>query len=351
MPSVTVTVEGKIVDIPAHLMEGIRQVTMEAFERAQPVGEEIAGLLFGKRNELGWNVAAWRPIPLEDGSRPAVPLTESEEEAAGEILWDYRGDRELRGAEPIGWIRSRTRGMAALSPEDAQVCRRFFGEQRSLAVILRPASQRPMTAAFFYVDADAARQFSLRGVEIQIAADPDALEAEIERREELAAVQAAQAAAQPARAQVAPVQPTPPEATQYVPVVPEQPLFGDFQESQAPSRNWLKIGLGALAGALTTAVVCFLLLDRPLHFDAEIRRSEVVLTWNREAGFMTGVTGAELVVGGNARQLTIPELRSGEAFVPVPSGDFKVVLRLRGPYAENQQAALTFIRPPGYRVQ
>lgn len=346
MPAVTVTVEGKIVDIPAHLMEGIRQATMEAFERTQPVGEEIAGLLFGKRTELGWNVAAWRPIPLEDGSRPAVPLTNSEEEAAGEILWDYRGDRELRGMEPIGWIRSRTRGMAALSPEDAQVCRRFFGEQRSLAMILRPASQRPMTAAFFYVEADAARQFSLRGVEIQIAADPDALEAEVERQNKLAAVQIAQAAQAPPP----PIQPVQAEPVHYAPAVPEQPLFGDFQETLAPSRSWLKIGLGALAGALTTAVVCFFLLDRPLNFDAEIRRSEVVLTWNREVGFMTGATGADLAVGGEARALTLPELRSGEVSVPVPSGDFNVALRLRGPYAEDQRATLTFIRPPGHRV-
>jgi len=92
-------------------------------------------------------------------------------------------------------------------------------------------------------------------------------------------------------------------------------------------------------------------LDRPLHLDGEIRRSRVILTWNPEAGFMSGATGAELDVGGNATELTEAELRSGTASVPAPPGDFKVSLRLRGPYADNQRSVLTLIRPPGHQKE
>jgi len=331
---VTITVEGKVADIPAHLMEGMREAAMDAFRRAEPVGEEIAGLLFGARSDVGWTVTAWRPIPREDGSRPAVPLTESEEEAAGEILWEYKTDQRLRGADPVGWIRSRTRGMAALSPEDADVCRHLFGDEGSLAVILRPSTQRPMTAAFFHVTPGTpVSEFSRRGVVMSVLPIENA-------GQETPAVP----------------QPVGTGLTTESPVV--APVFGNEppareveNERPARRRRWLVPLLGALAGALTTAAGCFLFLDRPLRLDAEIRRSQVILSWNREAGFMSGATGAELDVGGEVTELTETELRSGTASVPAPPGDFKVGLRLRGPYADKQRSVLTLIRPPGHRKE
>lgn len=325
----TITVEGKVADIPAHLMEEMREAAMDAFRRAEPVGEEIAGLLFGARSEAGWTVTAWRPIPREDGSRAAVPLTESEEEAAGEILWEYKTDVALRGADPVGWVRSRTRGMAALSPEDADVCRHLFGDEGSLAVILRPSTQRPLLAAFIYVaPGDPARESSRRGVEMPILP----LE---EKGEEIAA------GTSPHEVSVATDSTTgdrnPPDRN-----LPE--------ERPAIRRRWILPLIGAMGGALTTALGCFLFLDRPLRLDAEIRRNQVVVTWNREAGLMTGATGAELEVAGDAKELTEAELRLGTASVPMPPGDFKVIFRLRGPYADTQRAVLTLIRRPGYRA-
>ncbi len=325
----TITVEGKIANIPDLLMEEMREAAMEAFRRTAPVGEEIAGLLFGARSDAGWTVTAWRPIPREDGSRAAVPLTESEEEAAGEILWEYKTDPQLHGADPVGWIRSRTRGMAALSPEDAEVCRHFFGDQGSLAVILRPTTQRPLTAALFHVAAGTpVRESSCRGVEMAILPK--------EHFETPAAD-----VSEPAVPVAAAPESSGPE---------EVAVLRNFEPARpaARKRRVLLIA-GALGGTLATVLGCFLFLDRPLSLDAEIRRSQVVLTWNRQVGFMTGATGAELDVAGDARELTEAELRAGRVSVSVPSGDFKVSLRLRGPYADGQQAVLTLIRQPGYR--
>jgi hypothetical protein len=317
----TITVEGKVADIPAHLMEGMREAAMDAFRRAEPVGDEIAGLLFGARSVEGWTVTAWRPIPREDGSKPAVPLTESEEEAAGEILWEYKTDKRLRGAEPVGWVRSRTRGMAALSPEDADVCRHLFGDEGSLAVILRPSTQRPMTAAFFYVAPETpVSEFSRRGVMMSVLPIEDAHEETVDVPQSVET-----------------------GLTTESPVFGSVPLAREIEnEPPARHRRWVLPLLGALVGALTAAAGCFLFLDRPLHLDGEIRRSPGDLNLESGSGLYERRHGR-----GTRRWRQCNRVDGGRITVGnrlCSGADLEIsrsAWRLRGPYADKQRSVLT----------
>lgn len=316
-------------------MESLRAAAMDAFHRSEPVGEEIAGLLFGRRTRMGWRVMAWRPILPGGSGSSAAPLTNEADATARAILADQLSDIELRLLSPLGWVRSRTRGMAALSPEDVAACQLLFHGKPCIAIILRPSTQKDMTAAFFEVKGEDRPDTSRRGVEASIAPLPftGSLEESPDVMEKSAGLTEAILA---------------PSETEPVAAATEVTLPAVEERADGRRSRW-PIAASVLAAVLATAASIFLFVDRPLRLTVQSEGNSVRLTWNASAGFLTGATGAEIDLSGVARELTLDQVRRGEMLVHDVPGDLSVTFRLRGDYADGQRAAMAVLGVPGAR--
>jgi hypothetical protein len=279
-------------------MELLRKHVMARFLAAEPVGEEVTGILYGV-NEDGYRIAGWKAIDRQTAGAPAVPLTSIDERALRSLT-----EQMMDGAHAIGWFRSRTRGMAALSPEDLSACRKLFEDRECVALILRPSTQRPIIASFSITTAGEGTESSQRGVRVSLAA-------------------------RPATPEPAPEPPKPVAAT----------------ATKTPVRRSLWKPLVAFAVGIAAATAAtFLLVDRPVHLRVIGDDTRVIVEWNRSAGFLSRATSGRLRLGGQTIPLSQSQLRQGRWVGVAPAGDFAVSLHLNGGLMGPHWDGVTFVR-------
>lgn len=329
----SLTVNGKPVEWDIMAMEELRLRVMTAFEAQSPVGGEVAGILYGRASNTRWRILAWRELAREDAARPAVPLLPAELAVAKGMVSDWMNDLDLRTLKPIGWFRSRTRGMAALSPEDGEACELIFGKKGALALILRPSTQRPVAAALIHYrpgqpattpdPAGPDRIASDRGVQFELV-PPEPVVPVVENPGLPVAAVAAATADSDSVAVLRPVR------TRWRTIRAALPRVGAF--------------VGAVA---VVAGAAFLALDRPVRLMVDSTDARTVkLSWNPSVGFLTGATGAELSINGVDRELPLDRLRAGRLELSRPPGDLRIGFRLRGEYASSQRGVATVVVPP-----
>ncbi|MCX6596122.1 MAG: hypothetical protein NTV70_07120 [Acidobacteria bacterium] len=333
----SLSVNGKPVDWDGTAMEQLRLRVMEAYEAQSPIGGEIAGILYGRASNTRWRILAWRELPREDPSRPAVPLPPGELAVAKGMVSDWMSDLDLRTLKPIGWFRSRTRGMAALSPEDGEACEAIFGKKGALALILRPSTQRPVAAALIHYrpgppqsapdPAGPDRAASNRGVQFELMA-PELEKLDIQVPPATVASDTVPTASSP-----------------HVPLVP--PSTGAARSRWMVIRSAVPRVAAFLAAVAAVAGATFLALDRPVRLAVDYTDARsVTVSWNPSVGFLSGATGVELRINGIDYELPLDRLRSGRHEFPRPQGDLRVGFRLRGEYASAQRGTVTVVVPP-----
>ena len=311
------------IDWAADCADQLRRAALEAFRAAQPVGHEITGILFGRRTRGGFRILGWQEIPRQDAARPAAPLTPREREAARDLLESSSSDLRWREMQPVGWFRTRTRGMGSLAPEDIATVRELFGGTPCLALILRPSTQRPLQASFFWVADGAAGESSRRGAQILLPDERD--------REPSAAPEP-----------LAPVGSTFPGAANSADafVAPRRP---------APLR-WMAPTIAFLIGVATTAAAGYWWVDRPVQLDVRLEEADqgpiLSISWNKNVGILTRAEGAELQIDQFPIELSRDQLRRAEYRVrlPRPLKETRIRLRIRGPYSDGQQQTVLLIR-------
>lgn len=277
---------------------------MERFLAAEPVGEETVGILYGHAGN-GLLVTAWRDIQRENSAAPAVPLTEADEAALRRLM-----GLAVDGAAAVGWFRSRTRGMAALSPEDLAACQKLFESRECLSLILRPSTQRPVVASLGFVVPGAQAESSHRGVRVALSGPPPKAEA-----------------------------PDPVSGTSTADV-PER-------SEVATRRRWLKPVVAFAVGVALSSVAMWFFLDRPLRLRVQVSDRQVEVGWNQSAGFLTRVDSASLRLGDRIVPISQSQLRQGRWTGAAPRGDFAVSLHLHGGFGGPAWAGVTVIRPVG----
>jgi hypothetical protein len=302
-------VDGRLVSFDGDALEALRRHVMERFLAAEPVGEETIGILYGT-DEGSLQVSAWRAISRETPSAPAVPLAAADETALRSLVEDTAG-----GARAIGVFRSRTRGMAALSPEDLAACRKLFGERECLSLILRPSTQRPVAASFRLVAPGEEAESSQRGVRVSLrapasAAAPVAMKIDEATPAEAAPVVEAAAASLPLAAR----------------------------------RRWLKPAVAFAAGVAISIAAIVFYLDRPLRLKVTLDGPRLTVEWNGAAGLVTRAKSATLRVGRTIVPLSQSQLRQGRWTGTAPSSDFPVSLHLHGGVGGPRWAGTTVIR-------
>lgn len=295
-------VGSQLVSCDPKTVEALRRHVMDRFLSAAPVGEEAIGILYGRSGDA-WCVTGWRALERENPQGPAAPLTPADEAGLRSLA-----AATIDGESAIGVFRSRTRGMAALSPEDVAACQRIFGDRDCLAVILRPSTQRPVVASFHVVRPGAEAESSQRGVRVALTPleageEPDAAKAE-----------------------------TPPAVEE-----------SSLTQPAAPHR-WLKPALAFSAGIAFAVLAMLIFIDRPIRLRVEVRDAQVRVQWNRSAGFLTRVESASLRLGNRTVALSQSQLRQGIWIGTAPRGDFALSLHLRGGLGGPRWAGTTIIR-------
>lgn len=280
-------------------MESLRRAAIESLALSPPDTEELVGILYGPETKEGWHITLWRAIPRKSSGPAVLPLGDVEMAIAQRLL-------RSRGLKPIGFFRSRTIGEESLDPEEIQLGSSLFPSQQYVALILRPSNQRPVAATFFVGSGSEFKRGS--GIILEEAAEMPPLPL--------------------------------PEKDVPLPV-----FLSAHHQKPRERRNWL-VTIGAfLVGAAMALPVGYVLVDRPLKLDAGVTGERLTVSWNRFSGILSGATGGELEIDGRPKELTLDQLRAGGVETSAPSGDFKVRLRLRGPYAESQRAIVTMVQP------
>jgi len=120
----------------------------EGYRKIPHGGIEEGGLLFGKIDENGTRIEAFRLIGCEHASGPSLVLSERDLEMLTAQLADAGADSELAGLEPVGWFLSHTRGPLVLTDREAELCERYFARQGTLTVLAKPERFQPTRFGF-----------------------------------------------------------------------------------------------------------------------------------------------------------------------------------------------------------
>src|SRR5580658_9780744 len=87
----------------------------EGYRKIPHGGIEEGGLLFGKIDDTGTRLEAYRPVACEHASGPSFLLSDRDLEQLNAQIEGVAIRPELEGLEVVGWFLARTRGPLVLT--------------------------------------------------------------------------------------------------------------------------------------------------------------------------------------------------------------------------------------------
>jgi hypothetical protein len=120
----------------------------EGYRKIPHGGIEEGGLLFGKIDDKGTQIDAFRPIQCEHASGPSLVLSERDLDVLTAQLANVQTDPELAGLEPVGWFLAHTRGPLLLTDREAELCETYFTRRGMLTVLVKPERFQPTRFGF-----------------------------------------------------------------------------------------------------------------------------------------------------------------------------------------------------------
>ncbi|MDQ2712571.1 MAG: hypothetical protein M3Y24_10145 [Acidobacteriota bacterium] len=134
------------------LLQAIDASVNEAFRSIPRGGVETGGLLFGKRNEEGLRVEAYRPIQCQHAFGPSFVLSEQDLAGLRDQISSAASDSELSGLRPIGWFVGHTRSPFLMTDREVGWFNEFFPEPGSVALLVKPERFQPTRFGFLFRD-------------------------------------------------------------------------------------------------------------------------------------------------------------------------------------------------------
>lgn len=271
------------------VMNQIAAAVMGAFQAGPGPAVEVGGVLYGEIWPERIRIRAWRQAARGSIELPRIELTDTLTAEIGRLLDAPNSEPRLRGLVPVGWAQSTNRRGVVLAGAAAEVFDRFFKAPWQVALMIRPAYQRPTMAAFFVREASGqvregggAHEFKLLDPGEAPVASPEALQA---------------------------------PAT----VEPAMFLEPEPQPARRFSRWWfVVIGLLVAAVAGWFAAPAWLAKPAPpaIRLAVSDRDHQLRVSWSPDVELVRESAGAvlEIVDGNNTvrRELTRDEVASGE---------------------------------------
>jgi proteasome lid subunit RPN8/RPN11 len=386
-----VTIEYSLV-----VIEEIRQVVAEGFQKLSRGGIEVGGLLYGVHEGQTVRIMAIRPAACEHAGGPSFRLSERDRAALHEQIRQDQEDQRLDGLVCVGWYVSHTRTEISLSESDREIFSTFFAKPWQVTLVVRPSRGGNMRAGFFVwepggtVNSQSYLEFSFPD---RMAAGfdhrgehprPSVTERERHAAERRSALRAATPPAGPAA-------PAVPPAT-AAPAVEARPrpqssgptsshissnvttLFGESAPAPAPvlgghsdpassklesaKSTWPKKWFWLVAALIVIAAAAvvgarFLKVDsasetvalRVLELDGQL-----AIEWNRQAAAVSkAVHGTlEIIDGPQTRNIPLQpgDLALGKFFYKRETGDVQVRMIVEAPDGKKVQEASRFLGSP-----
>jgi proteasome lid subunit RPN8/RPN11 len=158
------------IEYSAVVMNEIRMLAAEGYQRMRHGGVEVGGILFGRHVDGLVHIEAVRPIPCDYANGPRFVLSVDDELVLADMLLSSQMDTALAEMEPVGWYHSHTRDEICLTESDVALFNRFFPAAWQVALVVRPANLAPTRAGFFFRQADGTIRTESSYSEFQLAA-------------------------------------------------------------------------------------------------------------------------------------------------------------------------------------
>ena len=155
------------------VLEQIRQEAGTS-SNAPRAEREIGGVLFGTADPEGVRILASKPLACEHAMGPGFVLSQKDEKRLAQLISAPSMDPYLNGLQAVGWYHSHIRSRIFLSERDLQIHSRHFPDPYQIALVVRPESERPMRAGFFFREPSGEMRTESSYEEFTIEAPPPA---------------------------------------------------------------------------------------------------------------------------------------------------------------------------------
>jgi len=136
------------------VIDEIRQVVADGFQRLQRGGIEVGGVLYGTREGRILRILAMREIACEHARGPTFHLSDNDRAALTAQLARDKEDMRLEGMLVVGWFLSHTRSDVTLQQSDLDTYSAFFPEPWQVTMVVHPGRAGAMRAGFFVREPD-----------------------------------------------------------------------------------------------------------------------------------------------------------------------------------------------------
>ena len=138
-----------LMECSSAVLEQIRR-EVEAGRNLVRAERETGGVLFGIHEPGRICILACKALQCEHAMGPGFVLSEKDEKRLAQLISAPATDPELNGLEALGWYHSHIRSRIFLSERDLQIHSRYFAAPFQVALVIRPGSERPVRAGFFF---------------------------------------------------------------------------------------------------------------------------------------------------------------------------------------------------------
>jgi len=351
------------------VIEEIRQVVADGFQRLQRGGIEVGGVLYGTREDRVLRVLAMREIACEHARGPTFHLSDSDRSALTAQLERDKEDMRLEGLLVVGWFLSHTRSDVTLQQSDLETYSAFFPEPWQVTLVVHPGRAGTMRAGFFVREPDGSVKGDRSYLEFNF---PDRLAGVLDRAPRERRPQPPMGPA--VERLTAPRYPTPQEsalqesALRENPEEPEPPERYDVPSFGQPSRPnpqldaypntghkipWTIIGIVAAVLIIAVLGLRFLgpqLNAEPLALAVIERDGQLQIQWNRASQTIANSKGGMLEIADGPDHRSVPmnrsELAQGSFTYARKTGDVQVRLVVNGSSGQRMEEASRFIGTP-----
>jgi proteasome lid subunit RPN8/RPN11 len=347
------------------VVEEIRQVVADGFQRLQRGGIEVGGVLYGTREDRVVRILAMREIACEHARGPTFHLSENDRSALTAQLARDKEDMRLEGLLVVGWFLSHTRSDVTLQQSDLDTYNTFFPQRWQVTMVVHPGRAGAMRAGFFVREPDGKVKGERSYQEFNF---PDRLAGVLDRapRERRPVVDPPPAERIPSTRY--PILPDAPGLRETIdprepldePRPPfDAPLFGQPSRPIPPYSPYPNTGrkipwaiIGVVVAALVAAVAGLKYLGpqlnaEPLSLGMIEQNGQLQIQWNRASrSILNAAAGTlEIVDGQDKRDIPMnhTELAQGSFTYARQSGDVQVRLTVTGSGGQPMVEASRFL--------
>lgn len=335
------------------VIDEIRTIVTEGFQRLSRGGIEVGGVLYGRVDGNHLRILAMRPIACEHASGPTFSLSDNDRAALAAQLEQTPEDFELQGLTPLGWFVSHTRSEIALQQVDLDTYNGFFSEPWQVALVVRPGRAGSMRAGFFVREPDGGIKTD-RSYQDFLFPERQSIVFERPTRDR------GQQSRRPQPLVEGPetgesTRPRAPEEAYPKPRIPESEPYPEYAPYPERHRRipWAVIGVVAAAALVAILGLRYFgayMNAEPISLMVSEKDGQLQIQWNRSSSTVVRASEGTLeIMDGQDKQnltLTRKELTTGNLTYARKTGDVQVRMIVTGSGGQKEEGSRFLGQPP-----